>query len=29
MMERLRSYAKRVPLVEPFRVLLPRQHIVK
>jgi response regulator RpfG family c-di-GMP phosphodiesterase len=29
MMERLRSYAKRVPLVEPFRVLLPRQHVVK
>jgi response regulator RpfG family c-di-GMP phosphodiesterase len=29
MMERLRSYAKRVPLVEPFRVLIPRQHVVK
>jgi hypothetical protein len=29
MMERLRSYAKRVPLVEPFRVLLPPRHVVK
>jgi response regulator RpfG family c-di-GMP phosphodiesterase len=29
MMERLRSYAKRVPIVEPFRVLIPRQHLVK
>ena len=29
MMERLRSYATRVPLVEPFRVLIPRQRVVK
>ena len=29
MMERLRSYATRVPLVEPFRVLIPRQHVIK
>ena len=29
MMERLRSSAKRVPLVEPFRVLIPRQHVAK